>query len=133
MAKKLGTAVLVKVSATASGHVTVEHQQGGTLTRASSPADVTNKDSAQDAEQINGIFNWEVSFSGVHDETKTGQEIMRDRWENKANVFVELVETGGAKTHSGQGQVTDWSLDIPHDGAVTYSGTIQGSGGLTTT
>jgi TP901-1 family phage major tail protein len=132
MAKKLGTKVLVQVSTDGVTWTTVEFQQDGTLTRSSSPADVSNKDSNQHNESIVGFDNWEVSFSGVHDDGATGQEIVRSRLENQVNIYVQMVESGGVKTHSGQGQVTDWSLSGPHTDAVTYSGTIQGTAALTT-
>jgi hypothetical protein len=59
MAKKLGTKVLVQVSTDGVTWTTVEFQQDGTLTRSSSPADVSNKDSNQHNESIVGFHSVE--------------------------------------------------------------------------
>jgi predicted secreted protein len=133
MAKKLGTAVKVSVSTDGITYTDIEFQQGGTLTRAGSPADVSNKDSSQHNEAIVGFDNWEVSCSGVHDDGAAGQEIVRAQWEAQAILYVKVTETGGSVEHSGQSIVTDVSVDAPHDAAATYSMTFQGTGALTTT
>ena len=131
MSKKLGTDVTVLVSTDNVTFTLIANQQGGTLTRSSSPADTSNKDSSQNAEAIAGFFNWEVSCSGVHDEADAGAEIVRTSIQAKTIIYGKFLETSGAKTHTGQVIVTDHSIDAPHDAAATYSITLQGTGALT--
>lgn len=131
MAKKLGTNVLVQVSTDDVTYTTIGNQQGGTLTRNSSPADTSNKDDSQNATAIPGFFNWEVSCSGVYDETDAGWEIVRTSIQAKTTIYGKFLESSGTKTHKGSVIVTDASIDAPHDAAATYSITLQGTGALT--
>lgn len=133
MAKKLGTFVKLEVSADNITFTEVEFQQGGTTTRAMSPADVTNKDSNLWSESIKGIRNWELSATGVWSDGAVGQEIIRSSWETGSDLYAKFVQTAGAVENSGQVQVTDFSEDDPHDAASTISMTLQGTGVLTNT
>lgn len=128
MSAKLGTAVLVQVSTDNITFTTIAKQQGGTLTHAGSPADISNKDSSQNAEAIPGFTNWEVSCSGVYNEADAGYEIVRASLAAKTTIYGKFLETGGAKTRTGAVIVTDCSTDAPHDAAATYSITLQGTG-----
>jgi TP901-1 family phage major tail protein len=133
MPKKLGDLVKLQVSTDGVSWTPVEFQQGGTTTRGSSPADTSNKDSNRWSESTPGFRNWELSATGIHDESGTGQEIVRTAWEDNVIMYVQFVETSDPATNSGQAIVTDFSNDHPHDAASTFSATFQGTGELTKT
>lgn len=133
MAKKLGDLVKLEVSADNITFTEVEFQQGGTTTRSASPADVSNKDSNRWAEAIAGFRNWELSATGVWSDGATGQEIIRNAWEDGSDLYAKFVQTLGAVENSGQVLVTDFSEDDPHDAASAISMTLQGTGALTNT
>jgi predicted secreted protein len=54
---------------------------------------------------------------------------LRERYLDSENVDVIIINEDGT-TESGNATISDFSLDVPYDDAVTYSLTLDGSGPL---
>ncbi len=130
MAKKTGTSVTVLVSTDNITFTLIGAQSGGTLSRSGAEAECTNKDSNRNKEALPNIFSWSVSCSGFHDEADAGAEIVRTALMAKTTIYGKFLEASGTKTHSGQVNVTDHSIEAPVDGVCTYSIELAGTGAL---
>ena len=95
--------------------------------------DVTNKDSNQWAENIAGNRNWSMNSDGFLDLAATGfgVEAMFDAIDTNAEVTVVFKADDDLLGWTGTARITSLSMPSPHDGAVTYSVAVTGTGPLT--
>jgi predicted secreted protein len=93
--------------------------------------EVTTKDSGEFKEWLARFADAKLGFSGIYSSTAsaTGYEDLEGWAFAKTKIFWEF-GTGVAATRkiSGQGYIDNVKLDAPHDGSVTFSGSIQNTG-----
>lgn len=102
--------------------------------------DTSNKNSSRWEEHILGNRSVEISFEGLHDATASDnnlystKEIIEAITNGTEIDFIFGPESGtGQYNITGSGNISNLSLDTPHDGAVTYSGTLVVTGSVTVT
>jgi len=107
-------------------------QRGATLNRSVDEADVTSKGSLGWHEGIPTIKTWSIDFDGLVVEDDAAYKLLEAAYMDGEILQVEVVTPAGNK-YSGNAFLTDFSIDAPYDDAMTYSGTLQGTGPLTLT
>jgi len=107
-------------------------QRGATLNRSVDEADVTSKESLGWHEGLPTIKNWSIDFDGLVIEDNTAYKRLETAYMNNEVLQVQVITPAGNK-YSGKAFLTDFSIDAPYDDAMTYSGTLQGTGSLTLT
>lgn len=132
MAAGIGTAWLIQVEddGNPGTYLTIGLQRGGDINFTLDEADITTKSSANWHEGIPSIRNWSMSGEGVVDQANTVQDELEEMFINRVQKNVRLLTANGV-TYTGKATLTDFSRSIPHDGEVTLSFTLQGSGALT--
>lgn len=132
MAKQAGCDVLIKV-ANASGLIgtykTIGGQTGATLNRSAETVDVTDKTNSGWKESMAGLKEWSLDCDGFIVIDDTGIAVLDECFENRKPLFI-TVDFGG-KRYQGSGYITDYPVEMPLDGAVSYSFSISGASPLT--
>lgn len=99
--------------------------------------DATTKDSGGFSEVISGLRSFEISFDGLVDYTDDGNSkqnvdsiLALITGRNKVD-FSFGTATTGDEVISGEGFIASLEISAEMESAVTYSGTITGTGSLT--
>ena len=103
-------------------------QQSGTFARTATGIDVTSKDTEGGyAESIPGQKAWQISGGGVYPEGDPAIDYMEEKYENDENINIGYMFKSG-RGYKGSATLTSFSIEAPHDGAVTVSYEFQGNG-----
>lgn len=124
MATFNGTSFTVSI-----GGVTVGQSTTASISLDADTIDVSTKDSSGYQEVIQGQKSGTIDFEGLVDiaGNTTGGAIYT-YW--TAGTSVSWTFSDGTKTLSGNGVVTNLSIDAPMEDVATYSGSIQISGAV---
>ena len=131
-----GVTCLIKVKTGTTGTeadwVPVAGQRGATLNRGVDVADLTSKMSLGWHEGAPTIRNWSIDFDGLVIEDDEAYKLLEAAYMDGEILQVEVVTPAGNK-YSGNAFLTDFPIDAPYDDAMTYTGTLQGTGPLVIT
>lgn len=109
------------------GGVDVAKSTSASVSLDADTIDVSTKDSSGYQEVIQGQKSGTVDFEGLVDLAANDQGgALYTYWSNGTSVAWAL--TDGTKTLSGNGIVTNLSIDAPMEDVATYSGSIQITG-----
>jgi predicted secreted protein len=81
-----------------------------------------------------GAYSWSMSFDAVVDTAPSGSQVTYNDmlgWVTSGTALTARIEEAGEFTHEGSVYVTDLSLDAATGEAVSFSGTLSGTGALT--
>ena len=104
-------------------------QRNSGLTRQAETIDVSHKTSGGWSATKAGLRSWSISLDGLVLLQDIGVRAVSLAFEDGKNVHVKLEYPDGSY-RTGWASVTEFSLDNPHDGAATISGTLSGNGAL---
>lgn len=110
---------------------TIAGAKKGVLARKSAVIDTTTKDDNGDKSVLAGIREWTITFDDLWVSGDAGQLDLQAA-QAAGTVLKARVQYGtSSDTYTGSCIVTDLSEDFPDMEAVTFTGTLQGSGPLT--
>lgn len=109
---------------------TIAGAKKATLARKTSPIDTTTKDDNGDESNIAGKRGWTVAFDQLWVSGDAGQLDIQAAQAAGTSLKIKLQYASGSDTYVGTCTVTDISEDMPDSEAVTFTGTLQGSGPL---
>lgn len=104
-------------------------QRNSGLTRQAETIDVSHKTSGGWSATKAGLRSWSIDLSGLVLLQDIGVHAISKAFEEGKDVFLKLKYPDNSY-RTGWASVTEFSLDIPHDGAATISGTLSGNGVL---
>jgi len=110
----------------------VAGQRGANLNRSVDEADLTSKDSLGWHEGAPTIKNWSIDFDGLVVEDDEAYKLLEAAYMESEILQVQVTTPAGNK-YSGKAFLTDFPIDAPYDDAMTYTGTLQGTGPLVIT
>lgn len=114
------------------GGVTVGKSTTASISLDADTIDVSNKSSSGYQEVIQGQKSGTIDFEGLADLNVNDQGgAIYTYWSAGTSVAFEFVVGGSSATISGNGIVTNLSIDAPMEDVATYSGSIQISGSVT--
>ena len=129
-----GTNLLLKVIQDGGTLATVAHTTSCSISFSNDVSDITTKDSAGYSEIIPAVRSAEISFDGLIDYTDSagGDELAAYLLgRTKVDVSFGTAATGDT-VYTAEGYVTSIEITGDAETAVTYSGTIQITGSVTT-
>ena len=110
-------------------------QRSTVLSRTIDKADATNKDSNNWEESVPIIRHWSISCSGVLDDEADLAYVDLESAYHAAGAAVAQVEARvtmpSGTTYTGTANIDSLDVDGPHDGVMTYSVELSGTGVLT--
>jgi predicted secreted protein len=129
-----GTNLLLKVITDGGTLATVAHTTSCSISFSNDVSDVTTKDSAGFSEIIPAVRSGEISFDGLVDYTDTagGDELAGYLLGRTKVDFSFGTAATGDTVYTGEGFVTSVEISAEAETAVTFSGTIQITGAVTT-
>jgi len=94
--------------------------------------DVTSRSSSQWSESLLARRNWSIDFDGLWIYNDPAKKVLMAHFEDKTPVSITVVATmpDGA-TYTGEAYLTSYSVSAPYEDALTASGSLQGTAGLT--
>jgi predicted secreted protein len=133
MAKESGTNVLLQVSTgSPTSFVTVAGQQSTQWNGETETDDVTDKANNGWGSTLTTLIRGTVNVSGKCNWPDTnGMEILFAGWRDRANVECKLILDSAGKHYRGLMAVTAANVDGPHNGASSYSFTLQSAEQMT--
>lgn len=106
-------------------------QRGATLNRSRETIETTTKDSPNGfREKEPGLAEWSIDADGLFLETDEGLQYLEDSFMNGEKLLARFQTAAGNK-YEGNVILTDYPIEAPHDGEVTYSLTLEGDGAYT--
>ncbi len=132
-----GTDLVLKVIADGGTLEPIGHSTSCTLSITNDMPEATTKDSGAYAEVIAGLRSFEISFDGLVDYTdEAGGKKNADGLITFVNSRSKIdfsfgTATSGDQIITGEGFVSSIEVTGEMESAVTYSGTITGTGALT--
>lgn len=107
-------------------------QRNATLKVNNKPVDITSKDGNGWEANISGLSSWGVDCDGLYIDGDAAQQLLETAILTQAYITIELLMPSG-KMYAGEGAITSWEVDAPHDKELGYKLSIQGNGALTAT
>lgn len=104
-------------------------QRNSPLNRDAETIDVSHKSSGGDSAVLAGLRSWSIDLDGLSMLVDAGVDAIEQAFDESAQVNIKF-EKPDKRYRTGWGVVTGFSIDPPHDGEATISGTIEGVGGL---
>lgn len=104
-------------------------QRGSSLSRTADEIDVSHKTSDGWKSSKAGLRGWSIDLDGLVLLTDAGLEALEVAFSTGAEINVKF-EYPDKKFRTGWGSITDLSIETPHDGEASLSGTITGNGAL---
>lgn len=104
-------------------------QRGSSLSRTADEIDVSHKTSGGWKSSKAGLRGWSIDLDGLVLLTDAGLEALEVAFSTGAEINVKF-EYPDKKFRTGWGSITDLSIETPHDGEASLSGTITGNGAL---
>ena len=105
-------------------------QRNSSLGRTAEEIDVSHKGSNGWGSKKSGLRSWSIDLDALVVLSDTGMAILEYAFQNGKELNIRLKYPDGT-VQEGWGSLTDFSLDTPHDGEASISGTISGNGALT--
>ena len=106
-------------------------QRNSGLTRQADTIDVSHKTSGGWAATKAGLKSWSIKLDGLVLLQDIGVHALSKAFEEGKDVHLKL-KYPDESYRTGWASITEFSIDIPHDGAATLSGTLSGNGALST-
>ncbi len=104
-------------------------QRGSSLGRTAEEIDVSHKTSGGWTSIKAGLRSWSIDLDGLMLLRDDGVAALEHAFMNGLEVNIKLQYPDGT-AQVGWGSVTDFSMETPHDGEASLSGTISGNGPL---
>lgn len=110
----------------------VKGQQGLTINRTADSIEITSKDSDGDwKSKIAGMKEWSIDADGLYMANDESHKTLSEAFENGEPVCAKIINKKTNKgMFAGFAVITDYSIEAPHDDAVTFSTTLEGQGKL---
>lgn len=118
---------------TGANILAIAGQQSLTLNRSADTIEVSTKDTEGGWKaSIAGMKEWGIDLEGVYVASDTTHQTLSEAFTNSDLVCVKIYDAKKKKgLFGGLCAITDFSLEAPHDDAVTYSLSLSGAGKLT--
>jgi predicted secreted protein len=100
------------------------------LSRKTAVIDTTTKDDNSDESSLPGKRGWTIAFDQLWVSGDAGQLDLQAAQAAGTIIKARIQYNGGSNTYTGSCFVTDINEDFPDNGAVTYTGTLNGIGSL---
>lgn len=110
---------------------TIAGAKKAVLKRKTTPIDTTTKDDNGDESNLPGKRGWTVDFDQLWVSGDAGQLDIQAAQAAGTQLQIKLQYGSGSDTYVGTCTVTTIDEDMPDNEAVTYTGSLQGSGALT--
>jgi len=127
-----GISFIVAVNTGTSGspvYTDVGGQRNATLNLNLGEAITTSKDSSNWEESIPTVRDWGIDFDSILLEADAGYAELEDKYFNRTSLQVRLT-TAAANTYIGLCNLSNLSMDTPHDSEASISGSLKGTGPL---
>lgn len=110
----------------------IKGQQGLTINRSADSIEITSKDTEGDwKSKIAGMKEWSIDTDGLYYTSDTSHTTLSKAFDESEPVCIKVVNKKLKKgMFAGFAVITDYSLEGPHDDAVTFSMTFEGQGKL---
>jgi TP901-1 family phage major tail protein len=105
-------------------------QRGSSLGRTADSIDLSHKTSGGWKSMKAGLRGWSIDLDGLVLLNDLGLQALEQAFMSGVEVNLRLVYPDDTY-QEGWGSITDFSMDTPHDGEASLSGTIEGNGPLT--
>lgn len=117
---------------TGANLLAVSGQQGLKINRTADSIEVTSKDTKGGwKSKISGMKEWTIENDGFYVKDDKAHKALEKAFEETNPVCVKVVNTKTKKgMFGGLAFISDYSLEAPHDDAMTYSITLEGNGSL---
>lgn len=94
--------------------------------------DLTNRDANYWRQLISSTREWSISGVGNYYAGNLGKKVLVEHWENRTFPTITVVFTfaDGAVTATGEAILTSLDFPSPHDGAATFTFTLEGTDAL---
>lgn len=124
--------ILALWDATGTNLLAIKGQQGLTINRTADSIEITSKDTEGDwKSKIAGMKEWSVDTDGLYYVSDTSHTQLSSAFENGNPVCLKVINKKEKKgMFAGFAVITDYSLEAPHDDAVTFSLSLEGQGKL---
>lgn len=109
---------------------TVAMQRGAKLNRSAETIEASYKGSGAWKTYLTGFKEWSVECDGLYVLGATEFKKLEDAFANGTPIEIEFVDSNN-KGWKGSALITEFPIDAPYDGELTYSVTLQGTGALT--
>ncbi len=104
-------------------------QRNSPLNQTADTIDVTHKESGGYKSTIAGLKGWDISLDGLAMLDDPGVDAIEYAYDKSKQVNIKFERPDG-KYKTGWASVTEFSLDVSHDGEATISGSLEGVGPL---
>ncbi|MBP2638441.1 MAG: phage tail protein [Firmicutes bacterium] len=104
-------------------------QRGTSLARSADEIDVSHKTSGGWKSVKAGLRSWSMDLDGLVLLQDEGLQALEYAFMQGIEVNIQLLYPDGSY-QTGWGSLTDFSMETPHDGEASLSGTISGNGAL---
>lgn len=139
MARINGTDLIISIAQDGYTEQPLAHTTSATLNLEMATIDVSSKDSSGNQEVIGGQKTASLDFEGLTDFGSSGYgvddlfSLLNNRY--KVDWTMGTADAGSptAPKWTGEGIITSLTINAPMEDAVTYSGTITVTGGVTFT
>ena len=110
---------------------TIAGAKKATLSRKTNAIDTSSKDDNGDKSVLPGRREWSISFDQLWVSGDAGQLDLQAAQAAGTTLLAKVQYGTGSDTYVGTCIVTDLNEDMPDSEAVTFTGTLMGSGPLT--
>ena len=104
-------------------------QRGSSLSRSADSIDTSHKTSGGWKSSLAGLRGWSIDLDGLVLLQDSGLEALETAFNAGKEVNVKF-EYPNKKYRTGWAAITDLSIETPHDGEASLSGTLEGNGPL---
>ena len=104
-------------------------QRGSSLNRNADSIDVSHKTSGGWKSSKTGLRGWSIDLDGLVLLNDDGIEALETAFNEGKEIQVKF-EYPNKKYRTGWAAITDLSIETPHDGEASLSGTLEGNGSL---
>ena len=118
-----------KGTVTSPDWVLIGGQRNSALNRKADSIDVSHKTSGGWKSSKAGLKSWGIDLSGLVLLNNPGIEVLEQAFDESKGVHLKFQYPDGSY-RTGWASITDFSFDVPHDGAATLKGTLEGNGAL---
>lgn len=109
--------------------IKVGGQRNSPLNQTADTIDVTHKGSGGYKSTIAGLKGWDISLDALAMLDDPGVDAIEYAYDNSKQVHIKF-ERPDLKYKTGWASVTEFSLDVAHDGEASISGSLEGVGPL---
>lgn len=102
-------------------------QRNSKLTEKADSIDVSDKSTGGWSSKLAGLKSWSIDLSGLVMLNDEGVDVLEVAFRAGMTVDVKL-QYPDKSYQRGWAAITEFSKDVPHDGAATLSGTLEGNG-----